>query len=140
MSRAGLACALAAVLGSASMGAHALAQTQAPASTVHKTTLQTQAFPGTVYDTVTVRALVDHGGIVARHTHPGIEMAYIVSGEALVKIMGRPDQTYKAGDTFAVPPQTPHSVRNVGPGALTIISTYVVDKSKPIATPDPLPS
>jgi quercetin dioxygenase-like cupin family protein len=102
--------------------------------------LQSQAFPEPVYNTVTVRTLVDNGGTVLRHTHPGVEMAYIVSGEALVKIMDRPDQTLKAGDSFTVPPETPHSVQNVGPEALTIVSTYVVNRSKPIATPAPLPT
>ncbi len=126
-----VALALTAVLGSAAI---------AQPSAVHKSTLQTMAFPNPTYNTVTVRALVDHGGIVARHTHPGVEMAYIVSGEALVKIEGRPDQTVPPGGSFAVPPQTPHSVQNVGPGALTILSTYVVDRSKPILTPSPLPT
>jgi quercetin dioxygenase-like cupin family protein len=123
--------ALAATLGSAAI---------AQPSTVHKTTLQSQAFPEPVYNTVTVRTLVDRDGMVLRHTHPGVEMAYIVSGDALVKIMGRPDQTLKGGDSFTVPPETPHSVQNVGPEELTVVSTYVVDRSKPIATPAPLPT
>ena len=42
-----------------------------------------------------------------------------------------------AGDSFSIPPGTVHSVRNAGPGALTIISTYVVEKNKPIASPAP---
>jgi len=117
----------------AMIGASALAQPSA----VHKTTLQSVPFPEPTYNTVTVRALVDHGGMVMRHTHPGLEMAYIVDGQAVVKIMGRPDQTVPAGGSFAVPAGTPHSVQNVGPGTLTILSTYVVDKSKPILTPAP---
>ena len=32
---------------------------------------------------------------------------------------------------------TPHSVQNAGPGELTILSTYVVDRAKPLATPAP---
>jgi quercetin dioxygenase-like cupin family protein len=132
MIKAGFAAfALAAALGSTAM---------AQPSTVHKTTLQSQAFPDPVYNTVTVRTLVDHGGAVLRHTHPGVEMAYIVSGDALVKIMGRPDQMLKAGDSFAVTPETPHIVQNIGPETLTIVSTYVVDRSKPIVTPAPLPT
>lgn len=114
----------------------AVAQTSA----IHKTTLQSVPFPDPIYNTVTVRALVDPGGLVERHTHPGVEMAYIVSGQALVKVMGRPDQTVPAGGSFAVPADTPHSVLNTGPGELTILSTYVVDRSKPILTPAPLPT
>ena len=104
---------------------------------VHKTTLQTQDFPPPNLHTVTVRTVVGSGGLVARHTHPGVEMAYIADGHALVKIGGRPDQTLTAGGSFSVPPGTPHSVRNTGAGPLTIISTYVVDKAKPIASPAP---
>jgi quercetin dioxygenase-like cupin family protein len=103
--------------------------------TVHKTTLQEQPFPAPVYHTITVRAVVDHGGQVESHTHPGIEMAYIVDGHAAVTIKGQTPLSLGAGDSFSVPAETVHSVRNDGPGTLTIISTYVVEKDKPIASP-----
>lgn len=102
---------------------------------VQKTTLQEQPFPGPKDHTVLVRTVVAHGAEVAPHTHPGVEMAYVAEGEALVKITGRPDQTLRAGGSFSVPEAVVHSVRNAGAGALTIVSTYVVDKSKPIASP-----
>jgi quercetin dioxygenase-like cupin family protein len=52
---------------------------------------------------------------------------------------GQPTRTLRAGGSFAPPPGTPHEVRNVGPGALTIVSTYVVDRSRPLASPARLP-
>ncbi len=104
---------------------------------VHKTTLQEQPFPPAPLHTVTVRTLVDQGGLVAPHTHPGAEMAYIVQGRATVTIAGAAPQTLSAGGSFAVPPQTVHSVRNVGDGTLVMVSTYVVDQTKPIASPAP---
>jgi quercetin dioxygenase-like cupin family protein len=102
---------------------------------VHKTTLQTVAFPGAGYHSVLVRTNVDPGGLVARHTHPGLELGYIVSGDAIVSLDGRPPQRLQSGGSFAVPARTPHSVKNVGLGELTIVSTYVVDPAEPIARP-----
>jgi quercetin dioxygenase-like cupin family protein len=106
-------------------------------SAVHKTTLQQQDFPGPVYHTVTVRTVIAPGGQVAPHTHPGVEMAYVVSGRGVVKIVGVPAQPLAAGDSFSVPPRRVHSVVNTGPGPLTLVSTYVVDKSQPISSPAP---
>ena len=41
------------------------------------------------------------------------------------------------GDSFAIPPRTVHSVKNTGGGALTMLSTYVVEQGQPIASPAP---
>ena len=106
-------------------------------SAVHKTTLQDQPFPPPEFHTATVRTVVDPAGEVAPHTHPGIEMGYVLDGRAVLKITGQPPRSLSAGDSFAVPPRTVHSVQNVGPGALTMLSTYVVEQGQPIATPAP---
>jgi quercetin dioxygenase-like cupin family protein len=110
---------------------------QAQADHVHKTTLQTDPFPEGGRHTVLVHTDVDVGGLVGRHTHPGLEMAYIEKGEAVVSIEGRPPLHLTAGGSFDVPPVVVHSVQNVGPGELTIVSTYVVDPNQPIASPAP---
>lgn len=104
---------------------------------VHKTTLQEQQFPPPLYHTVTMKAVVDPGGEVTRHTHPGAEMAYIVEGQAVVRVNGQPDRSLSAGDSFTIPPRIVHSVQNKGSGALVIVSTYVVEKGQPIASPAP---
>jgi quercetin dioxygenase-like cupin family protein len=102
---------------------------------VAKTTLQEQGFPGPPNHTVLVRTRVAPGAEVAPHTHPGAEMAYVLSGRAQVRIEGQAPRTLGPGGSFSVPPGTPHAVRNAGPGPLTILSTYVVDRGKPIASP-----
>ena len=104
---------------------------------VHKTTLQDRPFPSPVYHTATVRTVVDTGGEVAPHTHPGIEMGYVLVGQAALNVRGQPSRALSPGDSFSIPPRTVHSVRNVGAGALTMLSTYVVDKDQPIASPAP---
>ena len=104
---------------------------------IHRETLQARDVPAPTWRSQLMRVSIDKGGLVARHTHPGLEIGYIEQGDAQVKIKGRPDQALKRGDSFAVLADTPHSVQNTGPGELVILSTYVVDKSKPLATPAP---
>ena len=104
-------------------------------SAIHKETLQEQPFPAPIYHTVTIKTVVDHDGLVDLHTHPGVEMAYIAEGHATITLKGQAPLSLGAGQSFSVPADTVHSVRNDGPGALTIVSTYVVDKDKPIASP-----
>jgi quercetin dioxygenase-like cupin family protein len=126
-----------------SLGAAAQAlaqpQTRGKPESVHKMTLQEQGFPGPPNHTVLVRTVVARGGLVAPHTHPGAEMAYVVSGVAQVRIAGQPTRTLHPGGSFAPPPGAPHEVRNVGPGPLTVVSTYVVDRNRPIASPARMP-
>jgi quercetin dioxygenase-like cupin family protein len=104
-------------------------------NTVHKTTLQDRPFPPPHYHTATVRTVVDPGGQVAPHTHPGVEMGYVLDGRAVLKVTGRPPLSLSAGDAFSVAPRAVHSVQNAGPGALTMLSTYVVERGQPIASP-----
>src|SRR5262249_58643778 len=49
-----------------------------------------------------------------RHKHPGEEIIYVLEGELEYSIDGRPPQVYSAGEALLVPPETVHSVRNVG--------------------------
>ena len=106
-------------------------------SAIKRVTLQSQDFPGAVYRSELMHVDVAKGGVVARHTHPGVEITYVEHGQLLLKVAGQPDQTISSGGSFSIPEGTPHSVTNSGPDALTLISTYVVDKSKPLSTPAP---
>ena len=108
----------------------------AQASAVHRAPLEEQAYPAG-YHSVTVKTTVDKGGTVLPHTHPGIENSYLLEGQGTLKIQGQPDRTVKAGDSFAIPAVAVHSLVNTGPGAITIITTYVLEKDKPLATPVP---
>jgi quercetin dioxygenase-like cupin family protein len=73
---------------------------------------------------------------VPRHTHPGVETSYILEGELELTVEGKGTVMLKAGQSFAVPAHTPHGGK-FGPKPAKLIITYVVDKSKPIATPAP---
>ena len=86
---------------------------------------------------VVVRGEFMVGGAVGKHTHPGEELSYVLEGELSLEIQGKPAVTLKAGDVFFVPAGTVHAVKNTGKGPAMALSTYVVEKGKPLATPVP---
>jgi quercetin dioxygenase-like cupin family protein len=87
------------------------------------------------YVTVVVEATIEADVSVARHTHPGIESAYVLEGGFELPIEGQPTRVIKAGDAFQIPPETPHAGGKAGDTKSRILITYVVDKSKPLASP-----
>jgi quercetin dioxygenase-like cupin family protein len=68
------------------------------------------------------------------HTHPGEEVGYILAGTVEMQVEGRPTRTLHAGDGFLIPPGTPHDARDLGPGTGRMLSTYIVEIGKPLAT------
>ena len=107
-----------------------------PAQTggVTRKILATTELPDGKYVTIQVAAEITAGAIVARHTHPGIESAFVMDGEGELIIDGKANAMLKAGDNFQVPPSAPHSLKNGGrPMKLSIV--YTVEKDKPLASP-----
>jgi quercetin dioxygenase-like cupin family protein len=86
-------------------------------------------------EAVVTRAEFQPGATTPRHTHPGEELAYILEGEVVLEVEGKPAVTLKAGDTFFIPAGTVHSAKNPGKTAAAVLSTYVIEKDKPLATP-----
>lgn len=87
------------------------------------------------YVTVIAEVEIDAGVMIGRHTHPGIESGYVVEGNIDLPVQGRPTVSLKAGDGFQVPPNTPHAGVKNGPKMTKVVSTYVVEKGKPLASP-----
>jgi quercetin dioxygenase-like cupin family protein len=87
------------------------------------------------FTTVTAIAEVPAGVCAGRHIHPGIESGYVLEGDVVLKIEGKPEQVFKAGQWFPNPANTPHDVCSVG--GFKTISTYVVESGKPLALPAP---
>lgn len=100
-----------------------------------RTPLEKSEYPGPEHVSHLMRITVAPGAVVAPHTHPGIEMGYLVEGEASMSIAGQPDRQLKAGDTYLVPAGVVHSAKNTGTTPIMIVGTFVVEKSKPLATP-----
>jgi quercetin dioxygenase-like cupin family protein len=86
-------------------------------------------------EVVQARGEFQPGATVPKHTHPGEEIGYILEGEITVEVDGKPAQTLKAGDVFFIPAGTVHAAKNSGKGAAAVLSTYVVEKGKPLASP-----
>jgi quercetin dioxygenase-like cupin family protein len=103
---------------------------------IKRTPLQKAEFPDG-YNTVSGIAEIPAGGSAGRHTHPGIEMGYLLEGEADLLIDGKPDQHLKAGDSYSIPAGVVHDAKVHGDKALKVLGIYVVDKTKPLASPAP---
>jgi quercetin dioxygenase-like cupin family protein len=115
----------------------AAAQGAPPATTpgvTRKILSQTEG-PTPGYVTLLVEAEIEAGVNVARHTHPGIESAYVLEGGFELPIEGQSTRTLKPGDGFQIPPSTPHAGGKPGSAKSRILITYVVEKGKPLASP-----
>jgi quercetin dioxygenase-like cupin family protein len=124
------ACALCAIGGFLATGVEAQ---NAPVG-LKRTILKRIDGPTAGYETVSVRVEIDPSAPIARHTHPGIESSYIVSGSTELTIEGEGSKTYNPGDAFQVAAGVIHGGNN-GPGPTVVSTTYVVEKGKPLASP-----
>ena len=115
----------------------AAAQGTPPAATsgVTRKILSQMDGPTSGYVTVLVEATIEAGVLVARHTHPGIESAYVLEGGLELPVQGQPTRTIKAGDGFQIPPDTPHAGGKAGDAKTRVLITYIVEKGKPLASP-----
>jgi quercetin dioxygenase-like cupin family protein len=108
------------------------ASAQQPA--IRRTVLRSIDYPAG-YTTVTALVEVAPGTCSGRHTHPGIDSGYVMQGDFVLKIDGKPEQTLKAGDSYETSPQTPHDGCSVS--GTKLIDTFVIEKGKPLASPTP---
>ena len=115
----------------------AAAQGTLPATTpgVTRKILSQMDGPAPGYVTLLVEAEIEPGVAAARHTHPGIESAYVLEGGFELPIEGQPTRTLKPGDGFQIPPVTPHAGGKPGTAKTRVLITYVVEKGKPLASP-----
>jgi quercetin dioxygenase-like cupin family protein len=106
----------------------------AQAQAVTRTPMQTTEFPAG-FQTVSAIATFQPAGCVGLHTHPGLETAYMLEGELMLKIEGKPEQRVKPGDTFQIPVAGKHDACNVGSGQAKLFIVYITEKGKPLASP-----
>jgi quercetin dioxygenase-like cupin family protein len=102
---------------------------------ITRTPLSTTDFPGG-YQIVMGIAQIPANTCFDRHTHPGVESAYILEGEVLLKIEGSPEKDTKAGTGVQIPAVAPHSGCTMAAGA-KVLTVHVVEKGKPLASPAP---
>lgn len=103
-------------------------------SGIKRTPLQKIEFPDG-YVTVSGLAELPPGGNIGRHTHPGIETGYLLEGEAVMSIDGEPDKHLKAGDSYVIQAGVVHDAKVHGDKGAKVMAVWVVEKTKPLATP-----
>jgi quercetin dioxygenase-like cupin family protein len=126
--RAFAVCALCAASGFLATGVDA----QTPG--LKRTILKQTDGPVDGYITVEARVEIEPSALVARHTHPGIESGYLIEGGIELTVDGEGTRTLAPGEGFQVPTGVPHGGKN-GAAKTVIVSTYVVEKGKPLASP-----
>jgi len=136
LTRRGFAsCALCAISGFVATEASAQGAPPAAAGGVTRKILSQTDGPAAGYETVLVEATIEPGVKVGRHTHPGIESAYVMEGGFELPVQGQATRMLKAGDAFQIPPETPHAGGAAGTAKTRVLITYVVQKGKPLASP-----
>jgi quercetin dioxygenase-like cupin family protein len=103
---------------------------------IKRTPLQKIEFPDG-YVSVSGIAEIPAGGTAGRHTHPGVELGYLMEGEGELLMEGQPPRHIKTGDSWAIPAGVPHDAKAAADKPLKVLAVYVVDKSKPLASPAP---
>jgi quercetin dioxygenase-like cupin family protein len=101
---------------------------------IKRTVIRSIDFPPG-YTTVTAIVELAPGICSGRHTHPGIDSGFVMQGDFVLKIDGKPEQTFKANDSFETSPQMPHDACSVS--GTKLIDTWVIEKGKPLASPAP---
>jgi quercetin dioxygenase-like cupin family protein len=72
------------------------------------------------------------GAAFPKHSHPGVEVAFVLEGSLEYELDGKQPLTLNAGHSLFIPAGTIHSAKNVGSGTASELATYVVEKSKPL--------
>lgn len=76
------------------------------------------------------------GATTGRHTHPGDEYAVVLEGELEVRPDGQPARRVAAGQAYHNPRGLVHETVNVGEIPAKAVSTFVIDKGKPLSSPE----
>lgn len=106
-------------------------------SGITRTILQRKDISAPGREAVIARVEIAPGSFAGRHTHPGEEISYILEGEGEILVEGQPALKVKPGDSFIIPAGAKHDAHNTGSQPLRLVGVYVVDKSRPMATPAP---
>jgi len=84
-------------------------------------------------EVIQVRVDFAPGAAFGDHTHPGVEVAYVLEGTLEYVLEGKP-VTLKAGEALFIPAGAVHSAKNPGSGNAAELATYIVEKNQPLLT------
>ncbi len=86
-------------------------------------------------ETLIATAEIPPGASTGRHTHPGDEYATVIEGALEVRVDGQPPKRVNAGEAYHNAGGVVHESRNIGAGPARVVSTFVIEKGKPIMQP-----
>ena len=109
----------------------ALADTP-PANGIGRTEIVRHDFADSGREAVQVRVDLPRGAAFPKHSHPGVEIAYVLKGTLQYQLGDQAPVTLQAGEALYIPEGTSHSAKNVGDGDASELATYIVTKDKPI--------
>ena len=101
-----------------------------------RTILQQTDAPNSNYTVILALTEIAPNMTAARHTHPGVEISYLLAGECDFVIEGIGKKHIKAGDSFRLESGVKHSVVN-GSETTKILAVYTIPKGAALATPAP---
>ena len=83
-------------------------------------------------EVIQVRVDFAQGAAFGKHSHPGVEIAYVLEGTLEYELEGQPPVTLVAGEALFIPAGTIHAAKNIGTDNASELATYVVEKGKPL--------
>ena len=98
---------------------------------IHRTDLLKRDLDVSGREVIQVLVDIDPGVSSPKHSHPGVEVAYVLEGTFEYQLEGQPPVTLKAGESLYIPAGTAHVAKNVGTGKASELATYIVKKGVP---------
>ena len=99
---------------------------------IKRTVLQKTNFPDGF--TVNFNLIeVPNGTSASPHTHPGLEVTYVLEGEFDLVTKGKPDQRFKPGMSYMVTDSDEHFARVLGDKPIKLLCVFINEKTKPVA-------
>lgn len=99
---------------------------------LHRTDLVRQDLGVADREVIQVRVDFEPGVASPRHSHPGVEVAHVISGTFQYQLDGQPTVTLKAGDSLYIPAGIAHVATNIGSTTGSELATYIVQKDAPL--------
>lgn len=122
-------------------GASQAEEVKAPAKNwqagLHRTDLLRKDLDVEGREVIQVRVDFEPGVTSPNHTHPGVEVAYVIDGTFEYQLEGQPPVTLKAGESLYIPAGTAHIAKNVGTTKASELATYIVKKGEPLVAIKP---
>jgi quercetin dioxygenase-like cupin family protein len=86
-------------------------------------------------ETIMATVVIAPGSGNPPHTHYGSEIGYVLEGHIRLEVKGQPTRDLGPGDSFMVPRGVVHRSILIGSETAKLVSTWTVDKGKPLLVP-----